>query len=96
MSETGAATPKGLDYALGGLDARVTGLEKRVAVTEREIKEALRSLSDKNDKLNAKLDAMNDTMIADRSSRKAIVWFVGLVATASTVIATLYQIGMIR
>lgn len=93
MAETGG---NGLDWALGSMDARVTMLEKRVAVVEREIKEALEKLSDKNDKLNAKIDQLGDDIIASRSSWKAIVWFVGIVATASTVIATLYQVGVIR
>lgn len=96
-SDTGGrAMGTTLDYALGGMDARVTALEKRVAMIEREIKEELRALNGKNDQINAKIDDLSDTMIADRSGRKAIMWFVGIVATASTVVATLYQIGVIR
>lgn len=93
MAETGG---NGLDWVLGSMDARVTMLEKRVAVVEREIKEALEKLSDKNDKLNAKIDQLGDDIISNRSSWKAIAWFVGIVATISTIVMTLHQIGVIR
>lgn len=96
MAETGGVMEKGLDWALGGLDARVSALERRMEEQQRETNSQLRTMRTQNEKLDEKLDRISDTLIADRSSRKAIFWFVGLIATASTVVATLYQIGVIR
>jgi hypothetical protein len=89
MAAQGERMGSSLERDIGGIDARVTMLERRVAVIEREIKEELRAL-------NKKIDGLGDDILASRSSWKAIVWFVGLVATASTVVTALYQLGVIR
>jgi len=96
MADTGGGMERGLDWALGGLDARVTALEKRMEGSQREINGQLRTMREQNDRLDAKLDSLNEAIIASRSSWKAIVWFVGIIATVSTVVMTLYQIGVIR
>lgn len=96
MADTGGNMEKGLDWALGALDARVGALERRMEGSQREINAKLASMRDQNEKLNNKLDALREEIIASRSGWKAIVWFVGIAATASTVLSALHQLGVIR
>lgn len=78
-----------IDRFVGGVDARVTMLEKRVAVIEREIKDELRSM-------NEKISELNDSIVASKSGKQAIAWFVGVVGTVAALLTTLYHIGAIR
>lgn len=97
MSVTGEqAKPPTLDWALGSLDARVTLLERGMRDMQREINDKLNAIDQKNDMQNKKIDALTEAMVASRSSWKAILWFIGLLTTASTVITGLHQLGVIH
>lgn len=78
-----------IDRFVGGVDARVTMLEKRVTVIEREIKDELKAL-------NGKIAKLNDSIVASKSSKEAIAWFVGILGAAAALLTTLYHIGAIR
>lgn len=90
MADTGARMMgQSLERDIGGLDARVTGLEKRVGIIEREIKAELRVM-------NEKFDRLDNSIVASTSSRKAVISFLGVVATLVTIALVLSQLGVLK